>query len=91
MLCLTVTVLFAGLAYAADFSATPLAGTAPLTVRFTDLSTDSPTQWNWTFGDGARSNGGNPIHTYAAPVTTASRSKRIPRADDTSPRPISSR
>ncbi len=67
MLCLTVTVLFAGLAYAADFSATPLAGTAPLTVRFTDLSTDSPTQWNWTFGDGARSTEGNPIHTYAGP------------------------
>ncbi|HVP97030.1 PKD domain-containing protein [Methanoregula sp.] len=33
----------------ANFSAQPISGTAPLTVRFTDLSSGSPTSWNWTF------------------------------------------
>jgi len=32
----------------ANFSARPLKGTAPLTVRFTDQSTGFPTAWNWT-------------------------------------------
>ena len=32
----------------ANFSAQPLTGPVPLTVRFTDLSTGSPTSWNWT-------------------------------------------
>ncbi len=32
----------------ANFSARPLKGTAPLTVRFTDQSTGFPTVWNWT-------------------------------------------
>lgn len=31
----------------ANFSAQPLAGPAPLTVRLNDLSTGSPTSWNW--------------------------------------------
>ena len=34
---------------AAGFSAQPLTGPAPLTVRFSDQSTGSPTLWNWTF------------------------------------------
>jgi PKD repeat protein len=33
----------------ANFSAQPLEGMVPLTVRFTDQSTGSPTAWNWTF------------------------------------------
>ena len=36
----------------ADFSAEPRTGDAPLTVRFTDLSTGNPTRWEWDFGDG---------------------------------------
>ena len=32
----------------ANFSAQPLAGPVPLTVKFTDQSTGSPTWWNWT-------------------------------------------
>jgi PKD repeat protein len=32
----------------ANFSATPLFGTAPLSVAFTDLSTNIPTSWLWT-------------------------------------------
>lgn len=50
----------------ASFTATPLTGTAPLTVRFTDTSTHFPTVWRWTFGDNSAVNATakNPVHTY---------------------------
>ena len=35
----------------ANFTAVPISGTAPLTVSFTDLSTNNPTGWAWYFGD----------------------------------------
>ena len=35
------------------FSATPLSGKPPLTVVFTDDSTNTPTEWDWNFGDGS--------------------------------------
>ena len=50
----------------ADFSASPLSGVAPLTVQFTDLSTNSPTSWSWDFGDGATSTEQNPSHVYSS-------------------------
>ena len=50
----------------ADFSATPIFGTLPLSVSFTDQSTGSPTSWFWDFGDGSTSDLQNPIHTYTA-------------------------
>src|SRR5207247_2013479 len=34
---------------AADFSAAPTSGPAPLTVQFTDASAGSPTSWAWDF------------------------------------------
>ena len=34
-------------------------------VVFADLSTNTPTQWAWSFGDGQTSNVQNPTHTYA--------------------------
>ena len=51
----------------ANFTANVTAGTAPLAVRFTDISTGDPTSWLWSFGDGATSTDRNPIHTYTAP------------------------
>ena len=49
----------------ANFTANKTEGTIPLTVKFTDTSTNSPTGWKWNFGDGSTSNDANPSHTYA--------------------------
>ena len=50
----------------AYFTASPTYGTAPLTVKFTDSSTNTPISWNWSFGDGSLVNVTmqNPVHTY---------------------------
>ena len=67
----------------AGFSAQPLTGPAPLTVRFADQSTGSPTLWNWTFqeawnisflqsgtsGPYATSTEQNPVITFTDPGT----------------------
>lgn len=50
----------------ANFSASPTSGDAPLTVYFTDLSTNVPDMWSWDFGDGGTSSAQNPSHTYSA-------------------------
>jgi PKD repeat protein len=52
-----------------NFEGTPLNGSPPLTVSFTDLSTNIPTIWLWNFGDGDSTNSTqqDPIHTYASP------------------------
>ncbi|MTK64220.1 MAG: PKD domain-containing protein, partial [Methanobacterium sp.] len=47
-----------------NFTATPVAGVAPLTVQFNDTSKYNPTSWLWDFGDGNTSTLQNPIHTY---------------------------
>ena len=52
----------------ADFVGDPTSGTAPLTVDFTDQSTNNPTAWEWDFGDATpHSFVQNPSHTYADP------------------------
>lgn len=38
-------------------------------VQFQDFSTNVPTQWTWSFGDGNSSNAQNPHHTYASSGT----------------------
>lgn len=48
----------------ARFSADPVSGVPPLTVRFSDLSSGYPDSWKWTFGDGTASSEQNPVHTY---------------------------
>jgi PKD repeat protein len=50
----------------AGFSGTPISGTAPLTVTFSDESTGVVNSWSWTFGDGGTSDEQNPTHEYAA-------------------------
>jgi RHS repeat-associated protein/uncharacterized repeat protein (TIGR01451 family) len=50
----------------AGFSAVPLVGTLPLTVTFTNSSTNA-TQYTWHFGDGMTSSEISPTHTYAGP------------------------
>lgn len=52
----------------ASFSATPLSGTAPLTVQFTNSSTNATT-WSWNFGDGTTSTAQNPSKTYSSAGT----------------------
>ena len=53
----------------AAFSASTTSGCASLTVNFTDASTNDPTSWSWTFGDGGTSAVQNPSHTYTAAGT----------------------
>ncbi len=48
----------------AAFTGTPLTGTVPLFVEFTDQSTNTPTSWLWDFGDGTTATFQNPVHLY---------------------------
>jgi PKD repeat protein len=50
---------------AASFTADVTSGTVPFTVRFNDTSSNTPTSWFWTFGDGSSSTEENPVYTYA--------------------------
>lgn len=51
---------------AADFTVSPGAGQAPLSVAFTDTSVGA-TSWSWDFGDGDTSTDQNPVHVYTFP------------------------
>ncbi|MEO7445972.1 MAG: PKD domain-containing protein, partial [Ferruginibacter sp.] len=52
---------------AANFSATPVSGCAPLLVMFNDLSTGNPSGWKWDLGNGTISFLQNPSVTYFNP------------------------
>ena len=52
----------------ANFTSSATAGAVPLTVSFTDSSTDA-SSWHWDFGDGSSSTERNPSHTYNAAGT----------------------
>ena len=49
----------------ANFEADVTTGKAPLTVTFTDQSTNDPYYWYWDFGDGGKSRDQNPQHIYS--------------------------
>lgn len=53
----------------ADFTGTPISGSAPLAVNFTDRSTGAPSSWLWNFGDGSTAMAQHPQHTYASAGT----------------------
>ncbi len=50
----------------ANFTADTTTGPSPVTVKFTDSSSNTPTSWLWDFGDGTTSTDQNPTHTYSA-------------------------
>ena len=50
----------------ADFTGEPGSGNVPLTVSFTDQSTNNPTAWSWDFGDSGISTQQNPTHEYTS-------------------------
>ena len=53
----------------ANFAGSPTSGMSPLAVSFTDQSTNNPTSWSWSFGDGTTSTQRNPSKTYNNPGT----------------------
>ncbi len=55
----------------ANFSGTPTSGCNPLTVSYTNLSTNNPTSYSWSFPGGtpATSTQQNPVITYNTPGT----------------------
>ena len=74
----------------AAFTGSPTSGAAPLTVIFTDSSTNTPTSWSWNFGDSSSVNATqrNPIHTYASTGTyTVSLTATNAAGSNTSTRP----
>ncbi|WP_319578399.1 PKD domain-containing protein [uncultured Methanospirillum sp.] len=55
--------------FAADFTADPMSGKAPLTVHFRDTSSGMPGSWKWDFGDGQTDTQKDPVHQYELPGT----------------------
>jgi len=52
--------------YSLNFTGTPKTGKPPMSVVFTDNSTNiSPSNWSWDFGDGDISMDRNPTHIYS--------------------------
>ncbi|MBU1746364.1 MAG: NPCBM/NEW2 domain-containing protein, partial [Chloroflexi bacterium] len=54
---------------AAAFIASPVTGTVPLNVAFTDQATGAIIAWDWTFGDASVSGARYPEHEYTIPGT----------------------
>ncbi|MBI1744685.1 PKD domain-containing protein [Candidatus Acetothermia bacterium] len=68
----------------ADFTASPISGTAPLAVYFTNRTTGSYTSLLWDFGSGVTSSEINPVVTYNSPgIYTVKLTARGPGGEDT--------
>jgi len=65
----TVILKFLTATPVAAFSGSPLQGTVPFSVQFTDASTNWPTAWSWTFGDTGTSSTQSPAHQYTVAGT----------------------
>ncbi len=63
----TITVLEGLKTPVSGFTASPISGYVPLNVSFTDTSSGSISQYEWSMGDGSNSYEQNPIHQYAVP------------------------
>lgn len=50
----------------ASFYGGPQLGAPPLKVFFTDVSSNTPTGWNWSMGDGTFNESQNPTHIYSS-------------------------
>jgi len=50
-----------------DFAASRVKGGTPLVVQFTAACDEPIVSYEWTFGDGATSDGSSPVHIYRAP------------------------
>jgi PKD repeat protein len=61
---ITITLLDEGIPPTAAFTASDTTGVTPLTILFTDQSTNGPNSWQWDFGDGNSSTEQHPRHTY---------------------------
>ncbi|WP_299962787.1 PKD domain-containing protein [Methanoregula sp.] len=53
----------------ASLTANITSGGIPLSVKFIDTSTNSPSTWTWSFGDGGTSTEEDPVHTYTSAGT----------------------
>ncbi|HET6255632.1 MAG TPA: PKD domain-containing protein [Puia sp.] len=53
----------------AQFTSNVTSGCAPLGIKFTDQSTNNPTSWEWSFGNGQTSSQQNPTVVYTQPGT----------------------
>ena len=51
---------------AAQFFYRPATPSAGQSIQFTDTSSNNPTAWSWSFGDGGTSTARNPTHVFAA-------------------------
>jgi len=64
-----ITIAPCGSAPVANFSVNKTTICAGESVNFSDLSTNSPTSWEWNFGDGGMSASQNTTYTYNTPGT----------------------
>ena len=68
-LCLFIILDTRAQAPVAAFTASPTSGCGPLSVTFTDQSTNTPLYWEWDFGNGQTSSRQNPVCTYGTAGT----------------------